>query len=449
MADPAPFRAVAHARVFLTSLVPLHHSNVSHGAAGFWPFRDPSLPAAFASPGLSAIAGVNQSFFMGEFFLLAGLFARRGAEKRGNGGYLKDRARRLAPPAIIYFVLVRPAALIIADAERAVLAAPSPGLVRFDPLREWLPGFAVALPAAARRVWDKDRATAGPMWFSFALMAFSAGFVGIRALFDREDAPEAKAPSPSPTRTSLVRTGALAYLLIVPPATLLTRLVFPLGLPPAPWVAAWLANARSRLEWQLGYFPGFITAYALGCIGGRHLDVLFPAGPDADPTTSALASRLLLLSLAAFPMLPLLGLLGYAGDLPRFTRLSFGGLNPAAAAYAAWEPFLGVGIVTWSLFGRWPTPLARAWEALPTSIRTGISRLLSAMDRSSMATYALHAVPTVLASVVLPHAVASAGWDWKGLSTGMRAGMAGVTSILGSWAVGIAAGAVPGAGNVF
>lgn len=441
-----PVPAVSRARLWLTSLVPLHHSNVSHGAAGFWFFRDPSLPAGFASPGLSALAGLNQSFFMGEFFLLAGLFAPSAADKRGSGlAYLRDRAKRLGSPTLLYFALVRPVVVALRDVELAGFADAGR---TFEPLGTWLPKFADRL--FSQTVWPSsladlvgDGVTAGPMWFTFALMTFFLGFVGFRSLAAASP-PNHPPSSPAlqPSRSSLIRSAILYYLLIVPPATFLARMVFPLARPASPIVPVWLASLRSRLEWQLGYFPGFITAFALGCIGGNHLPILFPINDKNDDETPALASRLLLFSALVVPVLPLIAALGYNHPM-EFTQSSFGGLNIPAAAYAAWEPCLAVGIVGYSLFGRFPAILGRVVDQLSSRFRT--ASLLETLDRASMATYVFHPIPTVTASIVLPHLFASLGLDWTEHGTLVRAGLAGLGSIVGSWLVGVAMQRLPGA----
>ncbi|KAI9009235.1 hypothetical protein DFJ74DRAFT_687453 [Hyaloraphidium curvatum] len=443
---PTMLSTVSHARVALTCLVPWHHSSIANGASGGWPFHDPSLPPGFVSPGLSIIAGVNQSFFMSEFFLLSGFFVEGGAAKRGLRGYMADRARRLGIPTVLYAFLVGPVVQAFCNAEMSLVKRSPTGAVVFEPLGTWLPEFAgkflSELPKTAR-----GRLAPGPLWFALAGIAFTAGFVGIRALFPRDEGTGRKPGTEAPTtQTDLVRRGALAYLALVPPASFAARLLFPIGERARPPVPAWLERALGRLGFQLGFFPGYVIAFALGIAGGRHLPTLFPAaGPD--PQTSAFAARLLAFSLAAIPALPAYLFVRHAGDVGKVNIA--GGFDLDAVAYALWEPAVAVGITAYSLVGTYPAFLATWWDSVPEGTRARVRDLLAAMDRASLATYVLHPIPTVLASVVLPHLLASFGVDWASLGTGLRAGATGLASIAGSWGLGLAMRSLPGADRFF
>ncbi len=60
-------------RAFLTVLVVLHHTALTYGAIGGWFYRELPTSAALSSQLLVFFCTVNQSFFMGLFFLLAGV----------------------------------------------------------------------------------------------------------------------------------------------------------------------------------------------------------------------------------------------------------------------------------------------------------------------------------------------------------------------------------------
>ncbi|MCY1373061.1 hypothetical protein D9M69_603110 [compost metagenome] len=58
----------------LTVLVISHHTAITYGGSGSWFYRevtDSGRPSSFL---LTLFCAVNQSFFMGMFFLLAGYF---------------------------------------------------------------------------------------------------------------------------------------------------------------------------------------------------------------------------------------------------------------------------------------------------------------------------------------------------------------------------------------
>jgi fucose 4-O-acetylase-like acetyltransferase len=86
-------------RILLTFLVIIHHVSIVYGGAGGWYWKETQSLNFF----LVAFNTVNQSFFMGVFFLLAGYFSRFSIEKKVGKLFLKDRVIRLGIPLFAYF----------------------------------------------------------------------------------------------------------------------------------------------------------------------------------------------------------------------------------------------------------------------------------------------------------------------------------------------------------
>ena len=81
--DPTGALVLAHDRLLfidnlrsmLTILVVLHHLAITYGAVGSWYYTE--RPADSASViGLSIVVALNQGYFMGLFFFIAGYFVR-------------------------------------------------------------------------------------------------------------------------------------------------------------------------------------------------------------------------------------------------------------------------------------------------------------------------------------------------------------------------------------
>lgn len=94
---------IDHMRAFLAILVVLHHVALVYGASvqGYYyvepPFTDPQ---AFMT--LIVFALVNQSWFMGAFFLLAGYFTPGSYDRKGPSSFLKDKLLRRARASLMH-----------------------------------------------------------------------------------------------------------------------------------------------------------------------------------------------------------------------------------------------------------------------------------------------------------------------------------------------------------
>ncbi len=87
-------------RVVLTALVIVHHTAITYGGAGGWFYREVTDAALPSSRALTVLCAVNQAFFMGLFFLLAGYFTPSSLARKGTGPFLWDRLLRLGVPLL-------------------------------------------------------------------------------------------------------------------------------------------------------------------------------------------------------------------------------------------------------------------------------------------------------------------------------------------------------------
>ncbi len=76
-------------RAALTILVVLHHTALTYGAVGGWYYREVPLDGRLETKLLIFFCTLNQAYFMGLFFLLAGYFTPGAVARHGAWGYLR------------------------------------------------------------------------------------------------------------------------------------------------------------------------------------------------------------------------------------------------------------------------------------------------------------------------------------------------------------------------
>ncbi|WP_431869948.1 acyltransferase family protein [Nocardiopsis eucommiae] len=154
---------VDNLRVFLTVLVVLHHVAVTYGNIPLWFYTEPAQDPTGGLLDLFVI--LNQTFFMGLFFLLAGYFVPGAVDRRGRRPFVRERLVRLGVPLLLFLVLLRP--LVMAPAHADLLAA--------DPdLSYWMLYLFSIDP--------------GPLWFVEVLLVMSLVYVVVRGPGERRAA---------------------------------------------------------------------------------------------------------------------------------------------------------------------------------------------------------------------------------------------------------------------
>ena len=91
-------------RTCLTAPVIAHHAAIPYSSLGTWPYT-----SLYHSPGSSgaiiAFNTVNQSFFVGCFFLLSGYFSAKSARQKTRRGFMGEQWKRLGVPTVVYSVI--------------------------------------------------------------------------------------------------------------------------------------------------------------------------------------------------------------------------------------------------------------------------------------------------------------------------------------------------------
>lgn len=255
-------------RIALTVLVIAHHCAVTYGNIPVWFYHEPSRdPSGWA---LDVFVIINQSYFMGLFFLISGYFAPAAIDRKNPRVFARDRLIRLGIPLLAFTLFIRPLA----------------GFWSWKTSDN-------KLPYALHYLVTMDP---GPTWFLEVLLVFSLTYAGYRAL--RPHSQLRPAPE-GPLRWG-VAAGAVGGLIAIT-AVLMAfwRQFVPdgtywpiVGLPtPAflPQYALMFATGvlAARRHW-LERMPGALAAPG-GILSVFAVILLLPSAMSSDPVEAAIA----------------------------------------------------------------------------------------------------------------------------------------------------------------
>ena len=223
---------VDNLRWVIIVLVVSMHAAVTYSHVGSWYFMEDPEPDMATKALFATYQAFLQAFFMGLLFLIAGYFVPGAFERKGFGKFLRDRAVRLGIPTLLFMLLVHP-------------------IIVYWLLREFADH---SLPSLLTAYWPylwrgRFLGGSGPMWFTFALLIFTAVYGIIRALSRTLAKAETEAPLPSHKRV-------LGLAAIMGLCTFLVRIVQPIG--------------TNVLNMQLCFFSQYILLFAVGIRAAQH-----------------------------------------------------------------------------------------------------------------------------------------------------------------------------------
>ncbi|TAG25310.1 MAG: acyltransferase [Burkholderiales bacterium] len=356
-------------RVLLTGLVIFHHTAITYGASGGWFYRERATDASASSQLLTLFCAVNQSFFMGAFFLLAGLYVPTALERKGAKTFLKERLVRLGLPVLAFGLLLGPLTVMLARLRDGSRSAP---------IFEKLPLFEL-----------------GPLWFPWSLLLFSMGYVLLRAFFPKA---QLRLQTPMPSNAAWMRAAIGVGL-----AALLLR--------------QWVPVGHSVLGLQLGYFASYVFLFSLGCAAASRDWIERLSWPQA---------RLwLIVSLLAIPLLPMA--ISLAARISSAPQNFSGGLNISSITYAFWEPLVAWGIIAALLVvfrqrfnfahARWDRWGRQAYGAfvVHAPITVALSTALSGWAAPALVKFALIGSLAVITSFFVSGVMLRAKWVQRAL----------------------------------
>jgi peptidoglycan/LPS O-acetylase OafA/YrhL len=328
-------------RAAIVVLVVLHHTAITYGADGLWYYREVVPDGSPGSKLLTLMCGVDQAFFMGLLFLLAGYFLPGSLARHGMLGYVKERLLRLGIPILVFGLVIGPATIALGLTAKGI-------------------PFTTSLLA----LWSHGSFAVGPLWFAVALLIFTAGFLAWRSLApspgSEADTPQPRYfPSNAMLAIAALATGAAAFAL---------RLAWPVGTTPA-------------LDLQPGYFASYVVLFAAGCIGAR--GEWLSHVPSRQRRLWMIVATIAIAASAVQILAVSTGGTVYTGTA---SASPLGGWNVHAATYALWEPLVAWGVILGlvHLFEQRFLALGPAWSALA---------------RRSYAIYVIH--PPVVVGIAL------------------------------------------------
>jgi peptidoglycan/LPS O-acetylase OafA/YrhL len=200
---------------------------------------------------LGVLFFVIHTFRMTTFFVVAGLFARLLLERRGARGFIADRAKRILGPMLVGWVVLAPLTI---------------GALIWGVGRSADPAVRDAMTAAA--------ANAGPgafplvhLWFLYYLAIFYVLVLAVRGLVMKVD----RAGRLGSALDKVVRVLLRSY---VAPIVLAAPIFAVLGFDQRILLLGGIPTPDSSLIPQLPALVGFGTAFGLGWLVHRQLDVL-------------------------------------------------------------------------------------------------------------------------------------------------------------------------------
>jgi len=344
----------------MTALVVVFHTAITYGGSGGWFYHEVKPSATPSSLLLTMFCATNQAYFMGFFFLLAGYFTPGSLERKGYTRFIGDRLLRLGLPLLAFGLVLGPltAAMVTAAAGRGF----------------W-PTFV--------SLWQHKNFINGPLWFTEALLFFSAGYCIWRAIAGAPLAQSERIPKPLPSYgwwlLSAVGVGAAA-----------------LG------IRQFVPTGQNVFGLQLGYFASYIFLFAMGVAAWRFEWLRQLNWSHARPWIVTLV--------VAWPCMPLSIFVAIALNGAGKSNFS-GGLSWTAILYAFWEPFVAWGLIV-------------AWLLLFRERMNRPSALWMWLNRRAYAVYIIHPVVLVGIALLLRGWIAPALVKW---------GVVGALACLACW----------------
>jgi len=331
---------VDNLRVVLTALVILHHLAITYGAPGIWYYNEAGVLTDVSAILMTLLLAINQSFFMGFFFMVSSYFTPGSFERHGAGAYTRDRLKRLGIPLLFYILVISPPLNYVLALSRG-----------FDGnILEFIPRFIEGLPGL----------DVGPLWFVAALLFFSLLYVMWRLIFRSTPIArdgESRAPGNASIAIFAVALGV---------ATFVVRIWLPVG------------REFMLLHWQFSHFAQYIAMFVIGLMA-------YQRGWFAE-LTDAQGKIWRWAVLALIVLFPVMFVLG--GALEGQTEVYFGGIHWQSFAYSIWEQLMCVAMVVTLV----------VWFRKRFNSQNTLGRSLSS---GAYATYVIHAPVIVLLALGL------------------------------------------------
>lgn len=278
-------------KTLLTVLVILHHTLIAYSSSEGWYFNEPTTLLG-ARVIMTMFISINQSFFMGYFFLLAAYFTEVSFAKKGALKFITDRLIRLGTPIVFYSFILTPFMCYLVYNFTKNKISLFEYLSRYD---SWI--------------------DLGVTWFVAALLLFTIIYVVAKKAFKITFNKPLAVPNSRSILLFAIGLGIISFFV---------RILFPVG-----WVL-------EPVGFQLGHFPQYIALFIIGLIASNNnwFEQL------SDKTGKTL-KRSAWLCMIFFPIFFVI-----SAKLHTPTSWFCGGFHWQALIYAVWEQWIGISILT-------------------------------------------------------------------------------------------------------
>jgi glucan biosynthesis protein C len=331
-------------RILLIILVISHHIAITYGAPGGWYYRD-GEPGALGEIILTLFVAVNQSFFMGFFFMISGYFVPGSFDRKGAPRFLKDRAMRLGIPLVFYMAVIDPLLTYLLS-------------VKVD-------GLDISLWVYLKTgIANFEGPGVGPLWFVEALLIFNILYVLWRL---------AARVSDGSTRRDSARSESPGNVFFA---------IFALGVGAVTFVVRiWLPEGWSYrpMGLQFPYFPQYAAMFVLGIVAYRKNWFKM----ITDPQGKLWLWITVFLIVVVFPIMAVV-----SGAMEGETETIRGGFHWHSLVFSVWQQLICVGMVICLLTG-----FRRRLN--------GRGRLSASMSASAYTMFIIHAPVAVVIALSL------------------------------------------------
>jgi glucan biosynthesis protein C len=330
-------------RILLTILVILHHLGIIYGGSGDFAYKEPGRMGTVSTILMTLFLTINQSFFMGFFFMISSYFTPGSVDRKGAWPYLKDRLIRLGIPFLFYMVVISPLLGYRLSLHYGYQGSIGSFFGRFLEDVLGIPELPV-----------------GPLWFVEALLILSFFYVVWRLL---AKPATTVAPSEGTAPSNLVIAG---FALVLGLLTFVVRIWLPQG-----WRFA-------LLGFQFPFFVQYIALFVVGILAYRRN--WFAA---LSPAQAKVWRWIILVLVVVFFVIFLTG-----GALEGNVAPFLGGVTWQSLAFSVWEQFMCMAMVVTLL----------VWFRTRFNQQGPLAKRLSA---AAYATYIFHEPVIVLLALAL------------------------------------------------
>jgi len=290
--SPNKLLYIDNIKVLLTILVVLHHTFIAYSTSEGWYYTEQTKLLGARIP-MTMFISINQSFFMGYFFMLAAYFTGSSYSRKGISKFIKDRLIRLGIPILFNSFILSPFISYL-----VYYFAKAQHINYLD----YLKGYDSWIDL-------------GVTWFLAALLLFSLIYAAAKKTFNTSLKRPLTAPNSSTILLFSVALGIISFLVRIP---------FPVG------------RVLEPIGFQLGHFSQYIFLFIIGLLAAKNN--WFEQLPDK---TGKQLKRSALLCLLFFPIFLIIKF-----KLNSPSSWFSGGFHWQALLYAVWEQWIGISILT-------------------------------------------------------------------------------------------------------